>query len=962
MRKSIISGLWGIAWCTIILGILDAAPAQNDNEVRSIRALVERDGKLLQPVVVNVKHVGPDQDVVIRVGDVASTVRLKDGDNSAELLVPPAEQAEQREVSVEGAAIALPSKVELKPVHKLTVYILPHSHTDIGFTETQAVVEEKQIAGLHKAIELARQTAEYPPGARFKWNAEVLWPIDCYLRKMPEDQRTELIDAIKKGQIGLGGMYLNELTGICRPEELLRVFRYGTQLTDEYGVTIDSAMFNDIPGCTWGTVTAMSQAGIRYFAAGPNWCSRIGRLMAECENKPFWWVSPSGRHRVLVWIPNRGYAMPMKIFQEEQIKGGLLPRHVTEYQDRLDEAGFQYDISYICWSGYGDNDGPDGSIAEFVRDWNAKYTYPKFVIGTTSEVFRAFEEKYGEQLPEFRGDWTPYWEDGAGSTARETALNRNTSDRLTQVETLLALRKPVAYPAQAVEEAWRNVLLYSEHTWGPPGSVFDPDSEMALTQWEAKRGYAEQADLQTGQLLAEAIGEQSADAAAVDVYNTSSWPRTELVVLSKEQSTAGDRVLDTEGQPVPSQRLSSGGLVFLASEVPGLGAKRYKVSVGIANRGVAAATAEDDFLDNGLVHVRVDKKTGAVVELTRQDMEGNFVDASGGEAVNDYLFLPGDNLADLQRNGPVKISVKEEGPLVASLLIESDAPGCHKLTREVRIMAESDYVQLINTVDRKRGAKASRPNDWDFAFGGGKESVNFAFPFKVDDGVMRLDIPLAVMRPEVDQIPGSCKNWLVVDRWADVSNKDRGITWVTLDAPLIEVGRITANLIGKQTVDPTKLSIWREHIEPTQTLYSWVMNNHWYTNYRGYQEGVVTFRYVLRPHGGYDPAEASRFAVAFSQPLLVGPAEGEQPNVRTPFHLDSPTVLPIALKPSDDGKALIVRLFNASGEDGIATLSWTKPEPKQVWLSDTSERPLDAIEGPISVPGWGVVTLRAELP
>ena len=79
-----------------------------------------------------------------------------------------------------------------------------------------------------------------------------------------------------------------------------------------------------------------------------------------------------------------------------------------------------------------------------------------------------------------------------------------------------------------------------------------------------------------------------------------------------------------------------------------------------------------------------------------------------------------------------------------------------------------------------------------------------------------MDIPLAEMRPEIDQLPGSCKNWLPVGRWIDVANAVQGVTWVTLDAPLVEVGGITATMLGSQR-DPT---IWREHIERTQKFYS----------------------------------------------------------------------------------------------------------------------------------------------
>ena len=61
-------------------------------------------------------------------------------------------------------------QVTLKPVPKLTVYILPHSHTDIGYTEIQSAIEDRQVKNLVDGIAHARRTANYPEGARFVWN------------------------------------------------------------------------------------------------------------------------------------------------------------------------------------------------------------------------------------------------------------------------------------------------------------------------------------------------------------------------------------------------------------------------------------------------------------------------------------------------------------------------------------------------------------------------------------------------------------------------------------------------------------------------------------------------------------------------------------------------------------------------------------------------------------------------
>jgi alpha-mannosidase len=137
------------------------------------------------------------------------------------------------------------------------------------------------------------------------------------------------------------------------------------------------------------------------------------------------------------------------------------------------------------------------------------------------------------------------------------------------------------------------------------------------------------------------------------------------------------------------------------------------------------------------------------------------------------------------------------------------------------------------------------------------------------------------------------------------------------------------------------------------------MNNHWHTNYRADQEGPTVFRFALKPHLAFAPEEAAKFGVACSQPLLITKATGQHP-VKSRFQLSSDKVLVTAFKPSDDGKGCIVRLFGASGKTEKVKLSWSKPAPTHIWLSDLSEEPAHEAGRSIEVPGWGIVTLRAE--
>jgi len=505
-----------------------------------------------QTVRMKVRHVGPPAAATLSAGGAKPLeVELKPGVQTLSLPVPAVE--EETPLSVElrvgGKAIAS-RRVVVEPVRRWTVYLLPHSHVDIGYTQLQSKVEADHWRFYEQAIEAARRTADYPPGCQFKWNVEVLWATDGYLRQASPEKQQEFIDAVRKGWIGLDALYGNELTALCRPEELVRLVDYAQRLSERCGVAIDSAMITDVPGYTWGLTTVLGEAGVKYLSMGPNSSARIGLTHTVWDEKPFWWISPCRKHKVLCWVPRGGYYRTFR--GEKELLGHL---------KWLKQQGYPYDLVQLRYC-LGDNAGPGVELADTVKAWNAKYAYPKLVIGTTHELFAEFERRYGDGLPEFYGDFTPYWEDGAASSARETAINRASAERLAQAEAIYAMSHPKGfpYPHERFYAAWRNVLLYDEHTWGAHNSISQPDSEFAKSQWAVKQAFALDGARQSRELMAAATARLAKRAAgevkSVLVLNMSSWARTDLVLLPEQAAAPGTRVTGAGGGAVPSQRLS----------------------------------------------------------------------------------------------------------------------------------------------------------------------------------------------------------------------------------------------------------------------------------------------------------------------------------------------------------------------------------------------------------------------
>lgn len=846
------------------------------------------------------------------------------------------------------------STVSIPAKRQWTVFVYPHAHLDIGYTGLQETVQKLQVRNIDVGIDLARKTQHYPEGARFIWNPEATWVVNSYLEHATKEKRKKLIAAVKKGWVQIDGAFANMNTSICSGEELMRMFRNQQTIQSVTGVPITTMVQMDNPGGSWGLVEAAAKNGIKGFISFPNTFD----LRRTWEDKPFYWIAPDGKSKLLFLQATPyglGYTLKGSKYGLGKVQSftdtcdrlhtptpmkNFLDPFVFDETARLERANLPYDIFALTWS-MADNCLIDADLPEAVKQWNATYAYPKLIIAGSKEILQAYEKKYSGIIPSYSGDFTEFWTDGLGSDARRVACSRIGKENLVQAETLWALldRKKEA-PVQEFHEGWENLLLAAEHTWGAQ----NPGTPLAKKIEGNKAAFFENAAKISNDLIAKAL-EPVADPGSdgIAVINTLSWPRSGLVVLSAQQSKAGDRVLDEANHEVLSQRLTNGELIFQSGNIPALGSKMYKVVPGKCSIA-ATMIAANNTLQNERLSLTIDAKTGGIKSMIDLKTKRELVDTLSAFQLNSFNYVPGvwngrDSSRSIIPVTDVAVHVKEQGPLMASLLITGKAPGCKWETREVKLIKDQPVVEFTNTIDKLPIRK--------------KEAIHYGFAFNVPGGNIKMDIPWGIMRPGQDQLPGANRNWLAFQRWIDVSNKDYGVTWTAIESPVVELGQISGTILdGARQVDR-----WIKKLPATQTIISWPVNNHWNTNFPPEQEGIITERYAMVVHGQYDVTAANQFGVEQHRPLIAVPGKSNPVN-RSLVSLDNCKVVISALKVSDDNKAVIVRLRSLSDKAEKINLGFPSGMPKSVFTCTPGEKPLQKSTGHIELPQYGTVSFR----
>ena len=901
-----------------------------------------------------------------------STTAPRHSVDSLDVLLPPS-------IGVDGSAVirvslsqgtrSLERSFSVPPMRHWTVYVYPHSHVDIGYSNTQQNVEFIHKRNIDQGIALAESTRAYPDGAKYLWNTEVIWPFERYLASDPASAG-RIAEAVRRGELCLDASYVNIMTTSCSDEEMVQLLRPGREASRLTGSPIDTYVQVDIPGMSWGLVGVMAHEGIRYVMTMPNGGRGNDEMVSRFRYLPFWWVGQDGTSKVLFlnaggygagmdrggatgrpWFGQRDRERIPAVVRSGKPRENFLDRTLWRELPALEEANYPYDIFPVAWAMW-DNALIDAELAEGVRSWNAEYAYPHVVIASAHTIMSTFEKRYGNRLPVVKGDFSEYWTDGLGTCARETRLFMNSRERLTQAETLWPmLRAGKPAPRGDFDEAWRYLLLCNEHTFATENS-YEPYFSDAI--WRTKQHYFREADYRSRALLDDALAPASdksngalgpfegPSGGGIAVINTNSWAHGGAVTLGPAESQIGNRVVDAAGREVPSQRLSGGDLVFIAPDIPAFSSAHFTVVKG-APGAAGGYACTDTSLDNGALLVVLDRKSGTIAHMVEKATGRDYAATYQGGGLNAFRWLPGRGAGEARADTVVSVKLTEAGPVVGEIEVLSRAPGCRSVTRSVRLAAGERFVEITNVVDKLPLLP--------------KDGIHFAFPFNVPGGTTRVDIPWGVIRTDADQWAAANRAWFTAERYVDVSNDGSGVTVSSLDAPLFEIGAMTANNTAGWD---GKGDVWPKETAPGQTVFSWVMNNHWFTNTELTQDGPVAFRYRLYPHAAFDLARVYRFAAEQAQPLIAM-ATSVNPIASPLIALGGDRVAVTILKSTADGRQMIVRIRSLSEKDETAALAFPARLPRSVRVCDRGETPgAQDASGGVRVPAMGYVTLAVE--
>lgn len=381
-----------------------------------------------------------------------------------------------------------------------------------------------------------------------------------YLREVGEDlpdRRNEMLSLSREGRLDWGATWNQPFESLLSGEQLVRQVLLGRGwAAREFGLDLPTAMNADVPSRAWQWPQVLSRAGVRYLYSGRH----VPGL--------YRWVAPDGS-AVLAWSGGH-YNWHWSVYLKKDLHESLdtLRKYLPEWTAAasLVDGRPWLPIPAMC----------DASMPKDLGPLRAALGAEGLADAREATFTRAFSTGLaGQASVEVSGEKPNPWLyiHGPGhvravSDQRAAARLLPQSEALAVLLTVRAIATDGESTARA--EAWRDSMA-ADHGWGGKhGEITDADFAAAHAR---ARSWAEAAiERDLARLLA-AVAPSTATERAALVWNGLSWPRggTVVIPLAARESR---HVVAADGRILPGEIMDTGHercLLVRVPDVPALG-------------------------------------------------------------------------------------------------------------------------------------------------------------------------------------------------------------------------------------------------------------------------------------------------------------------------------------------------------------------------------------------------------
>lgn len=808
------------------------------------------------------------------------------------------------------------------------IYVIQHSHTDIGYTERQDKIIRYHYDFIRQAIEILDEIHEkgQKEWEGFVWQCENYWQVENFYEMADETLKKKFEYYVATGEIGLSGNYLN-MTELVSPSVLESAFDKMEAYGKRIGHPITAGMCADINGMAWGYGEELYRHGVRYYYS----CLHPHHGMFPLYKKamPFYWETPKG-NRILVWngdhyhLGNELFLAPhggtsYMIFDEfsapmrqnmllgknaedtEQTELHIAATRIERYLDNLEKEGYPYDLAGLMVSGaITDNAPPSRTTVKRLEALNYYFNGKVRLKMVNLEQFFKEVEQRCTDIPVYRGDWTDWWADGVGSTPSEVKLYR---EAVRKYDICRKLDPSCELGDKALKEmAAKEMMLYAEHTWGYSSSVSEP-WESFVSALELKKGaYAVNANTHIARNLDQILAAKGEVSIRQDkpqnyrIINPHDCPIHTKACLYIEFWEYMDGVRYNSSMPVEVTDLLTGEKlpcqikqIARATQVEievAMKAKEEKnVRIGLADRyygttknhahigaeGVRDLLVQEGFrrdedeIETDAFRIRMEDERGICSILSKEDgLELIRKDAKTGAFCGIYEITDIEETAcetrrsmgrNRKSNGTRRYEsrlknrkIVEDGELYTSAALDYCLEGTGMYTVFLKAYKHQPKLEVMVRIH-----KESR---WE------PENLYVTLPFTAGkESSTYVDKTGCIIRPGIDQLPGSCQDFYLIQNGILWQDKDTSVAVITKDAPLVAMGDLKAH--------PVTLCSGNDWDRNHSGVYSWVMNNYWETNFKVDLGGFYEFSYTLLLGKGKTPEQMYEYIRAENEGLLA---------------------------------------------------------------------------------------------